>query len=378
MTRVYLDNAATTQLDPVVLETMLPFMQQHFGNPSSTHSYGRETRSAIEKARKKIAAQFHVSPGEIFFTSGGTEANNIAIQCSVRDLGIRRIISSPIEHHAVTHTVEAMEKNEGMELVWVNLHADGSVNYEHLESLLQQSDTPTLVSLMHANNEIGVLLDIERVALLCKQFNALFHCDTVQTVAHYPLDLSQVPVHFISAAAHKFHGPKGVGFIYIHGDVHIHPLILGGAQERNMRAGTENLYGIIGLAKAIEMAYDELDATTLHIQSLRNHMKKLLLKNFPGVQFNSPENGLYTVLNVQFPPHPKNDLLIINLDIQGVACSGGSACSSGSNTGSHVINFLQTPEGTASVRFSFSKFNTIEDIEFAVEQLGKILATTSA
>jgi cysteine desulfurase len=369
MQRVYLDNAATTPLDPVVLETMLPYMQQHFGNPSSTHSFGRETRSAIEKARKKIAAQLHVSPGEIFFTSGGTEANNIAIQCSVRDLGIRRIISSAIEHHAVTHTVEAMEKKEAVTVDWVQLHADGSVNYDHLESLLQQTDTPTLVSLMHANNEIGVLLDIERVANLCKEYQALFHCDTVQTVAHYPLDLSAIPVHFISAAAHKFHGPKGVGFLYIHGDVHIEPLILGGAQERNMRAGTENLYGIIGLAKAMELAYDELESTRLHIESLKHTMKQLLVEHFPGVRFNSPDTGLYTVLNVQFPPHPKNDLLIINLDIQGVACSGGSACSSGSNTGSHVINFLQTPEGTASVRFSFSKFNTEADIQFAVEQL---------
>jgi cysteine desulfurase len=262
-----------------------------------------------------------------------------------------------------------MEKKEAVTVDWVQLHADGSVNYDHLESLLQQTDTPTLVSLMHANNEIGVLLDIERVANLCKEYQALFHCDTVQTVAHYPLDLSAIPVHFISAAAHKFHGPKGVGFLYIHGDVHIEPLILGGAQERNMRAGTENLYGIIGLAKAMELAYDELESTRLHIESLKHTMKQLLVEHFPGVRFNSPDTGLYTVLNVQFPPHPKNDLLIINLDIQGVACSGGSACSSGSNTGSHVINFLQTPEGTASVRFSFSKFNTEADIQFAVEQL---------
>lgn len=374
MERIYLDNAATTSLEPRVLEAMLPFMETHYGNPSSIHSYGRETRSAIEKARKKVAAMFHASPGEIFFTSGGTEANNIAIQCSVRDLGVTRIISSPIEHHAVTHTVEALEKTHGVEAAWVRVLTDGRIDMNHLAQLLADSDKTTLVSLMHANNEIGVLLDIEQVGELCKTHNAYFHCDTVQTVAHYPIDLQSVHVHFITAAAHKFHGPKGVGFLYINGDISIQPLIHGGAQERNVRAGTENLYGIVGMAKALELAYDELEDTAAYIRQLHDHMRTSIHNAIPGVRFNSPENGLYTVLNVLFPPHPKNDLLLINLDIAGIACSGGSACSSGSSVGSHVVAALQAPEGTAAVRFSFSKFNSMDELDTAVSKLKDILA----
>ncbi|HNJ89943.1 MAG TPA: cysteine desulfurase family protein, partial [Chitinophagales bacterium] len=274
--RVYLDNAATTALDPQVLETMLPFLQQHHGNPSSIHSFGRETRAAIEKARKQIAKILNVSPGEIFFTSGGTEANNMALQCSVRDLDVKHIITSPIEHHAVTHTVEALQSEGKIILSYVNILPDGSIDYAHLEQLLQLPNGKTLVSLMHANNEIGVLLDMEKVSAMCIQYHALFHCDTVQTLAHYPLDLQATKVTFISCAAHKFHGPKGVGFIYINGDAAIKPLIHGGAQERNMRAGTENLYGIIGLAKALEIAYQELDTTRAHITALRTHMAKRL------------------------------------------------------------------------------------------------------
>jgi cysteine desulfurase len=378
MRRIYLDNAATTALDPQVLDAMLPYMTEHFGNPSSIHSYGRATRSAIEKARKKVSGMFGVSPGEIFFTSGGTEANNFALQCSVRDLGVRRIISSPIEHHAVTHTVEALGKEGKVEVVWVKLLADGNIDLEDLERLLSMEGPTTLVSLMHANNEIGVLLDIKTVSALCAAHEAYFHCDTVQTVAHYHIDLQETPIHFISAAAHKFHGPKGVGFVYVNGDVHLQPLIYGGAQERNMRAGTENLYGIIGMAKALEIAYDELEETSAYIRSLNKTMRQRLIAEFPGIQFNSPEEGLYTVLNVLFPAHPKNDLLLINLDIQGIACSGGSACSSGSSTGSHVIAALNAPEGTAAVRFSFSKFNTPEDVEEAITRLQQVFGVTTA
>ena len=252
--RVYFDNAATTRLDPKELEAMLPYLENHFGNPSSIHFYGRETRAAIEKARKQIAKQFNVSPGEIFFTSGGTEANNMALQCSVRDLGVTHIITSLIEHHAVTHTVEALKAEGKIRLSYVALQPDGSLDYNDLEKLLATSTEKTLVSLMHANNEIGTLLNIQQVSELCKTFNAYFHCDTVQTMAHYTLDLQKTKVHFISCAAHKFHGPKGVGFIYVNADAHIKPLIHGGAQERNLRAGTENLYGIIGMAKALERA----------------------------------------------------------------------------------------------------------------------------
>lgn len=371
--RVYFDNAATTQLEPRVLDAMLPYLQNHFGNPSSIHAYGRETRAAIEKARKQIAQIFHVSPGEIFFTSGGTEANNMALQCSVRDLGVTRIITSEIEHHAVTHTVEALKSEGKIQLDYVQLMPDGSVDYADLERLLAASDKKTLVSLMHANNEIGTLLDIEKVSALCVAHHAFFHCDTVQTMAHYVLDLQKTKVHFISCAAHKFHGPKGVGFIYINSEAHIKPLIHGGAQERNMRAGTENLYGIIGLAKALEIAYSELDETRKYITSMREHLKKRLQEEIPGVVFNSPDNGLYTVLNVNFPPSEKNELLLFNLDIAGIAVSGGSACSSGSNIGSHVIARLHRPENSAAVRFSFSKFNNMEEVDFMVDQMKVVL-----
>ncbi len=371
--RVYFDNAATTNLDPKVLDAMLPYMNNHFGNPSSIHSFGRETRSAIEKSRKFVANLFHVSPGEIFFTSGGTEANNMALQCSVRDLGVTRIITSEIEHHAVTHTVEALKAEGKIKLHYVNLLEDGSVDYDDLENILKQSGEKTLVSLMHANNEIGILLDIDKVSSLCETYHAFFHCDTVQTIAHYPIDLQKTKVHFISCAAHKFHGPKGVGFIYVNADASIKPLIHGGAQERNMRAGTENLYGIIGLAKALEIAYSELDTTKEYIKSLRDHLNERLQNEVPGVIFNSQENGLYTVLNVNFPASDKNELLLFNLDIAGIAVSGGSACSSGSSIGSHVIAKLKREENSAAVRFSFSKFNTIEEVDFMVDKLKEIV-----
>ena len=367
--RVYLDNAATTQIDPMVIAAMLPYFEHHYGNPSSIHSFGRETRSAIEKARKQVATIFHVSPGEIIFTSGGTEANNMALHCSVRDLGVTRIISSEIEHHAVTHTAEALKKDCNIQLDYVDLNSDGSVNYENLEALLKATDAKTLVSLMHANNEIGTMLDIEKVSELCTTYHAFFHCDTVQTIAHYNLDLQKTKIHFVSCAAHKFHGPKGVGFIYINADAKIKPLIYGGAQERNLRAGTENLYGIIGLAKALEIAYAELDTVREHIENLRDYMQAKLEETIPGIQINSSRDGLYTVLNVNFPASDKNDLLLFNLDIAGIAVSGGSACSSGTDIGSHVIARLKRAPGTTAVRFSFSKFNSIEEIDFA---LGKI------
>ncbi len=371
--RVYLDNAATTPLDPAVLEAMLPYLHNHFGNPSSIHYYGRETRAAIERARKQIAGLFHVSPGEIFFTSGGTEANNMALQCSVRDLGVTHIITSEIEHHAVTHTVEALKEEGKIKLSYVNLHADGSIDLNDLENLLKNSTQKTLVSLMHANNEIGILLDIEKVSELCETYHAYFHCDTVQTVGHYVLDLQKIKIHFISCAAHKFHGPKGVGFIYVNQEASIKPLIHGGAQERNMRAGTENLYGIIGLAKALELCYADLDAQKNYITGLRDHMKKRLLEEIPGIRFNSSEHGLYTVLNVNFPPNAKSELFLFNLDIAGIAASGGSACSSGSNVGSHVIAHLNNEPDSVAVRFSFSKFNTIEEIDFVIEQLKEMM-----
>jgi cysteine desulfurase len=371
--RVYLDNAATTPLDPEVLEAMLPYMKQHFGNPSSIHSFGRETKAAIEQARKKVSGYFNVSPSEIFFTSGGTEANNTAIRCSIRDLGITHVITSPIEHHAVLHTVEELEKQGRIKLSLVSIDERGHVNLEHLEKLLS-AHPHSLVSLMHANNEIGNLLPLKSVAQLCAKYDAIFHCDTVQTVGHFKIDLSDIPVHFISCAAHKFHGPKGVGFLYINRNVKINPFIYGGAQERNMRGGTENVYGIIGLAKALELAYENLEAHKKHILSLKEYMAKSLTESIPGILFNGDCMGtsLYTVLNVSFPVTDFAEMLLFNLDIAGIAVSGGSACSSGSEEPSHVLKALGVDDARPSVRFSFSKFNTKAEVDFALEKLREL------
>jgi cysteine desulfurase len=373
--RIYLDNAATTPLDPEVLDAMLPYLKQHFGNPSSIHSYGREVKAGIEQARKKVAGFFNVSPSEIFFTSGGTEANNTAIHCSVRDLGIKHIITSPIEHHAVLHTIEELEKQGKVKLNFVRLDENGHVDLEHLDKLLSENER-SLVSLMHANNEIGNLLPIEKVAQLCAKYDAVFHSDTVQTVGHYPINLSDVPVHFITCAAHKFHGPKGIGFLYINSKIKIQPFIYGGAQERNLRGGTENVYGIIGLAKALEIAYANLDEHRKHILSLKNYMAESLNENIHGIDFNGDCMGraLYTVLNVCFPATGFAEMLLFNLDIAGIAASGGSACSSGSENRSHVLKALGVDEARPCVRFSFSKYNTKEEIDFTLDKLKELYA----
>ena len=373
--RVYLDNAATTPLEPEVMEAMLPYMKQHFGNPSSIHSFGREVKAAIEQARKKVAGYFNVSPSEIFFTSGGTEANNTAIRCSIRDLGITHAITSRIEHHAVLHTLEELEKQVRVKLSFVSLDENGHVDLEHLEKLLD-ANARSLVSLMHANNEIGNLLPLQNVAQLCAKYDAVFQCDTVQTVAHYEINLSEIPLHFISCAAHKFHGPKGIGFLYINSKIKIHPFIYGGSQERNMRGGTENVYGIIGLAKALEIAYSNLDADRKHISSLKEYLAESLTENIPGIIFNGDFMGksLYTVLNVSFPATDFAEMLLFNLDIAGIAVSGGSACSSGSETGSHVLKALNVDEARPAVRFSFSKYNTKEEIDVMIDGVKKAIA----
>ncbi|HTL81809.1 MAG TPA: cysteine desulfurase family protein, partial [Bacteroidia bacterium] len=336
--KAYLDNAATTALDKEVLEAMLPTMTEHFGNPSSIHAWGRQTRSSIEQARKTVARLLNCSPSEIFFTSGGTEADNMAIRCSIEDIGLKHAITSPIEHHAVLHTLEAMADKGQIKLSLVKLTENGHVDLNDLEELLKNNER-SFVSLMHANNEIGNLLPIKKVGEMCKKYNAVFHSDTVQTVAHYAIDLKDIHVDFLTCAAHKFHGPKGIGFIYINSNVHISPLIHGGAQERNMRGGTENLYGIIGLAKAMEIAYRDLAKHQEYILGLKNYMIAQLEKNLPGVKFNGDAKGssLYTVLNVCLPPTDNAEMLVFNLDINGIAASAGSACSSGSNVGSHVL-----------------------------------------
>lgn len=373
--KVYLDNAATTPMDPEVVEVMVNMMKNQFGNPSSIHTYGREVKAALEQARKTVAKSINASPAEIFFTSGGTEANNTAIFCTVRDLGIKHAITSPIEHHAVLHTLEELEKEGKIKLSLVRLDKNGHVDLDHLEELLK-NNSRTLVSLMHGNNEVGNLLPLDKVSEICSRYDAIFHTDTVQTMAHYAFDVQKTKVHFLTCAAHKFHGPKGVGFLYINSNVRIHPFIFGGAQERNMRGGTENVYGIIGLAKAMEIAYAELEEHQKHVIGLKNYMIEQLKGSIPGVKFNGDclNDSLYTVLNVCFPPHESSEMLLFNLDINGIACSGGSACSSGSNAGSHVLKALYGNEDRPSVRFSFSKYNTKEEVDYAIAKLKELFA----
>ncbi|MGZ3882960.1 MAG: cysteine desulfurase family protein [Bacteroidia bacterium] len=375
MTRIYLDNAATTRLDEDVFNAMLPFMREEFGNPSSIHAYGRKTRTAIEAARKSVAKLLNVSPAEIFFTSGGTEADNMAICQAIETHGITHAITSRIEHHAVEHTLSVLEKNGKIKLSWVNIDGKGNIDLKHLEELLKNNER-SLVSLMHANNEIGTLLPIKKVGELCEKYNALFHSDTVQTMGHYGIDLQNLKVHFVTCAAHKFHGPKGVGFLYINHNIKINPFINGGAQERNMRGGTENVYGIVGLAKALELAHEHMDEHQKHIKGLKNYMMEQLKANIEGMDFNGEtgESGLYTVLNCCFPNHPDAEMLLFNLDIAGIAASGGSACSSGSNQGSHVLRGLGCDMSRPSVRFSFSKYTTKEEIDLVVTKLKEMFS----
>lgn len=376
MQRVYFDNAATTPISEAVISAMVPVLREQYGNPSSIHAEGRSVRAAIEAARKTVAQCIGAGTGEIFFTSGGTESNNMAIKCAVRDLGVRRIISSPTEHHCGTHTIETVEKMDGVEVVRLPVDAVGRIDYQDLEDALAASGgKKTLVSLMHANNEIGTMIDLDRVSALCRQYGALLHSDTVQTVGHFPINVQKTPVNFLSGAAHKFHGPKGVGFIYINPETPLKPFIDGGAQERNMRGGTENVYGIVGLAKALEMATTEMDARVEHICDVRNYLKTRLLEEFEDIRFNGDCDGdsLYTVLNVSFPPSPKNELLLLSLDIAGISCSGGSACSSGSEKGSHVLEAIGADPARKSIRFSFSHYNTRDEVDFVVEKLKAIL-----
>ncbi|MFZ1806817.1 MAG: cysteine desulfurase family protein [Cyclobacteriaceae bacterium] len=377
---IYLDNAATTPLDPEVFEAMKPFLLQDFGNPSSTHSHGRKVRSAIEMGRKRIAEMLNCTPGEIIFTSGGTEADNAIIISSIHTYNIKHAISSVIEHHAVSHTLEVLAKEGVIELHLVKLDASGNVDYNDLERLLKEYPG-ALVSLMHANNEIGNLLDIDHVAELVNKYNGYFHSDTVQSVGHYRHDLKKLKIHAMTAAAHKFHGPKGIGFMYINKDKKIQPFVHGGAQERNMRGGTENTFGIVGLSKAMEIAYHDLEHHADYIKGLKARMIELLKDNIPGVTFNGAsgdlDNSLYTVLNVSFPESEENEMLLFNLDMIGISASGGSACSSGASTGSHVLNALYPGSMRGAVRFSFSKFTKPEDIEHTVEKLAELFKVTA-
>jgi cysteine desulfurase len=373
MERIYFDNAATTSLDPAVLEAMMPYLTEKFGNPSSIYSYGRETRMAVEQARKSVAKNLGAKPSEIFFTSGGTESSNTILHAAIQDLGCKHIISSPIEHHATLHTVEHLAKLHNIKLSWVNILHNGHIDIDHLEQLLNVHQEKTIVSIMHANNEIGNMIDLYEVGALCKKNNAYFHSDTVQTVGHFSFNLKETPVDFITGAGHKFHGPKGVGILYINENIKINALVHGGAQERNMRAGTENLYGIVGFAKALELASASYEKDSAYMQSLKQYMHDQLVQNIPGVSFNGDPfgNSLYTLLSTNFPKTDKTDMLLFNLDIHHVCASGGSACSSGAQQGSHVIQALKKEGEIATVRFSFSKNNTRQEID----QVVKILTT---
>src|SRR5690606_2236468 len=353
--QVYLDNAATTSIDPQVIKVMVETMEEHYGNPSSIHGHGRKVKTLVEKARKTVASLLKVSPAEIFFTSGGTEADNMAIVRGITDYGITHAITSPLEHHAVLHTLEELEKAGVIKLSLLNVDRQGYVDLAQLERLLVENPR-SFVSLMHANNEIGTLTDIEYVSAICKQHQAIFHSDTVQTMGHFPLDLTKLQIDFVTGAAHKFHGPKGVGFLYINHNTRIKPLIYGGAQERNMRGGTENVYGIVGLAKALEIAYEHVEEHRQYIQGLKDYMIGRLREAIPGVSFNGDihaDKSLYTVLNVALPCPDLADMMLFNLDILGISASGGSACSSGSDIGSHVLRGIQAHLCKPCVRFSF-------------------------
>lgn len=371
MSRIYLDNAATTALDKEVIDAMLPYLTEKFGNPSSIYSYGRETRMAIEKARKSVANILNAHPAEIFFTSGGTESTNTALTSAVRDLGCTHIITSRIEHHATLHTVEYLYHRGEAAVDYVDVLPNGHIDLEHLHCLLRESGERCLVTLLHANNEIGNLLDLDAVGELCKPYGAVFHADTVQTVGHIPFDLRNTPIHFITGAGHKFHGPKGVGLLYINENVKIKPYIHGGAQERNMRAGTENVYGIVGFAKALEIATLNYEQEASYIGGLKMYMMEKLVQQIPGISFNGDPLGqsLYTILSVSFPKTEKSEMILFNLDINNICASGGSACTSGADQGSHVIRAINNNPNQVTVRFSFSKFNTRDEIDHVVDKL---------
>ena len=378
MTRIYFDNAATTALDTEVFESMKPFFTEKFGNPSSIYSYGRETKMAIESARKSVAKALNVTPGEIFFTSGGTESTNTALHAAIYDLGCQHMITSPLEHHATLHTLEAFAKRGIADLKFTKITGNGHIDLNHLEELLAGHEGKTVVSLMHANNEIGNLLKVKAVGDLCEKYGAVFHCDTVQTVGHYPIDFKAVKVHFANGAAHKFHGPKGVGILYVNDSLKITPLIMGGAQERNMRAGTENTYGIVGFAKALELATAGFEADSEYVRGLKSYMMEQLRSNFNNVRFNGDPEGssLYTVLNVAFPLTEKSEMLLFNLDMAGICVSGGSACTSGSTSVSHVIKTIYSNESDMNIvpiRFSFCKHNTKAEVDRVIEVVKELL-----
>jgi len=373
MEKVYLDNAATTRVRENVIEKMHSALSDFYGNPSSTHSFGRSAKTAVESARKTIAKYMNAHPAEIIFTSGGTEADNMILRCAVRDLGIKTIITTKIEHHAVLHTAENLQKEFGVELWFVKIDAFGNPEHSHLEELLQKDDSKKLVSLMHINNEIGNKIDINVVCQLCHKHDALFHSDTVQSIGHYPWDVKATPVDFMTAAAHKFHGPKGVGFAFIKRNSGLKPMISGGSQERGFRAGTESFHNIVGLEEAFISAYDNLQEEMAYVTQLKSYFIDSIKAEIPTAKFNGHSGDLskstYTLVNVCLPIDPQKALMLLfHLDIKGIACSKGSACQSGSNMGSHVLTEILSAEDLKkpSLRFSFSKYNTKEELDYTI------------
>lgn len=376
--KIYFDNAASTPVHPEVRDVMMESLKEDIGNPSSIHDHGRKGKAKIEQARKQVAHHFQASLGEIFFTSGGTESNNMALKCAVRDLGVNHIITLPIEHHCILHSIERIQKHQPeVACTFLNIDSEGKIDPEELEQhLATLADQKVLVSIMHANNEIGTIQDMKQIAEICKKHSAFLHSDTVQTVAHHPLDVSETPIHFLSGSAHKFHGPKGVGFIYMNQDAILEPFIDGGAQERNMRAGTENITGIVGMAKALELAEDRAAEDYTHLIKLKTKLREGLLNFDDRVRFNGasdPSDVLPTILNVQFPPHPKSDMFLMYMDLKGISVSGGSACSSGANQGSHVIQAIRGDDEGMAVRFSFSRYNTEEEVDQVLDAIKEIL-----
>lgn len=367
--KAYLDNAATTPMASEVIDEMITVMRNAFGNPSSTHAFGREVKAKIERSRRSIAKILNVTPSEIIFTSGGTEADNLAIRSSLKTMGLKHAITTDIEHHAVLDTLEQVCREGRVKLSKVRLDNKSYIDMEHLEDLLKNNER-SFVSLMHANNEIGNMIDLEFVGNLCKKYNAVFLSDTVQTMAHFPFDFEKLNIQFATCSAHKFHGPKGVGFLYVNKNLNIPSMITGGGQERGMRAGTENVYGIVGLAKALDIGNKHVNDHIKHITELKFYMMEEFEQKIKGVRFNGDPKGnsLYTVLNVSLPPNPKSGMLLFNLDIMGIACSGGSACSSGASTGSHVLNGIGADINRQAIRFSFSRYTTKEEIDYAIEK----------
>jgi len=377
MKRVYLDNAASTPIAPEIIEMMSEMMKTNFANPSSVHSFGRESKIIVENARKSIANLLNTSPGSIFFTSGGTEADNMAIKCGIEDYKIKHAITSRISHHAVLYPLEDLAETGKIKLSYIDIDENGVVSLSHLKELLKNNPR-TFISIMHANNEIGTIQDLKQIGEICKENNAIFHSDTVQTIAHFPFNMQELNIDFMAASAHKFHGPKGVGFIYISENIQIKPLLRGGAQERNMRAGTENVYGIAALAMAMEMAYEHLEEETKYIKGLKSYMIEKFKTEMPEVQFygkcTDMDNSLYTVLSVNFPETDFAEMLLFNLDIMGISCSGGSACASGGTKGSHVLTAIVPDSKRPGIRFSFSKYNSKEEINYTIEKLKELFA----